>query len=67
MTRKHFEKIAATMKESLDASRDGGTVGEACAVQVLIYKLASDFAGFNDNFNRIKFLEACGVYDGGEG
>lgn len=51
MTRKHFEAIAAI----IDAQRDIGV-----EIQGTANELAAFFATENPNFDRERFLKACG-------
>lgn len=53
MTRKHFEAIAATI-----AANPGRHVPE---VKKVAYDLADQFAYFNPNFDRSRFLAACDI------
>ncbi|MBW2636023.1 MAG: hypothetical protein JRC86_00605 [Deltaproteobacteria bacterium] len=57
MTRKHFEVIAANIRATFEQS----TEEQKNAVRSLASDLASEFAGFNPNFNRSRFLGACGM------
>ncbi len=52
MTRKHFEAIAAAVRD---------TPMEASARRELASNLASVCRGVNDRFDRQRFLTACGV------
>jgi hypothetical protein len=52
MTRKHFEAIAATIKETKLSSMDR---------VVFSNRMADTLAETNPRFNRALFLEACGV------
>jgi hypothetical protein len=57
MTRKHFEALARAVKEA--AHRDDLTGPEAAAY--IAETLAMEVRAFNPNFNRARFLRACGV------
>lgn len=48
MTRKHFEAIARTLRETN-------------APRLTIIAMASELAKFNPNFNGPRFLKACGL------
>lgn len=75
MSKKHFIAIAADFKEQLDFYRtqrdrytSNGNHAEAShaddaieATSDLAWKLARTFAGFNPNFDRLRFLAACGI------
>ena len=50
MTRKHFEAIAATLKDY----RYNEDHVHICR------DLANEFQAFNKNFDKVKFMEACG-------
>ena len=52
MTRKHFEAIAATIKNT-KLSKPGRLA--------LAHNMADTLAGANPRFNRTLFLEACGI------
>jgi len=58
MTRKHFEAIAKTVR---DVAAVADTPEARAAVVLMAERLADDFAGFNSNFNRRRFLQACGM------
>jgi hypothetical protein len=72
MTQKHFVAIAATIKSEVDGHRYMIVVPahatydseqHAYAVTVLqatAERLADQFQVFNSNFNRTRFLTACG-------
>lgn len=57
MTKKHFNELAATVKISLQDGRDL----EFFASNALITFCCQQ----NPNFDRQKFLEACGLKNGG--
>lgn len=54
MTKKHFEAIAAIFGTRPFA-------GKVAEVNVIAYDLADYFASVNPNFDRSKFLDACGM------
>lgn len=58
MTRKHFAAIAADIKAQYEAETN---LYAQDAVRSTAYKLARTFASFNPNFDRIRFIMACGV------
>lgn len=57
MTRKHFEAIARSIKAEKEAYTNARVVG---AVRRLAEALADDFKMVNRNFDRDRFLLACG-------
>lgn len=61
MTRKHFEAVASVIKQRLIQA---AYYKDAAAVRLcadLAYDLAREFAAFNSNFDRTRFLRACGL------
>lgn len=58
MTKKHFEAIAADIKQSVVAS--AGNPDRDAALYVVACDLAATFSTFNANFRRTQFLTACG-------
>lgn len=60
MSRKHFEKIAETLRIRLQVESLGGESARQ-AISCIIRALADDFASFNPNFDRNRFLSACGL------
>jgi hypothetical protein len=58
MSRKHFVVVAATLRLQLEAA-----ISEEAkrAVRETIRALAVDFCDFNPNFDRNRFLAACGL------
>lgn len=58
MTKKHFIKIAATVKEQLETAK---TDAAGKAIESLALRLATDFKTFNPNFNWERFVTACGI------
>lgn len=56
MTRRHFEAIASTIKDSR-------AVVDQRAVDFVARRLAGCFRAFNPNFDRDRFLRAAGVED----
>jgi hypothetical protein len=61
MTRKHFEAIAAAVKEVRDVPRIHYTRLEKEILDRMSGKLADVCAGSNGNFDKGRFLRACGV------
>lgn len=61
MQRRHFELIAETLKEYGDAF-DGQPIRDA-ARQGMARMFADKLAATNPQFNRSRFLTACGVED----
>ena len=64
MTRQHFNAIAATILKCRDYF-DDETAGPGGGHRCFADAIASELARFNPNFNRSRFLRACGV-DGGD-
>lgn len=61
MTRKHFAAIAATIKAQLDMHEANyEPIGKAAVIETA-EALASTLASFNGNFDRARFLAACGI------
>lgn len=58
MTRKHFEAIAATNKARVE--HYSTTERDRIILYTLIVEQADVFATFNPNFDRDRFLTACG-------
>lgn len=58
MTRKHFAAVAADIKENVEAA-DGNT-DAIRTLRQLAGDLARTFKLFNPNFDRVRFLTACG-------
>lgn len=63
MTKKHFEAIAATMREHMAAARINDernhSFVEVLRVWLVCLDLAGHFADVNTRFDRGLFLEAC--------
>ena len=60
MTRKHFEAVANAVRLSVlqaDRLHDGASKD---TLYVVACDLAATFSTFNANFNRTRFLTACG-------
>lgn len=57
MSKKHFNAIASTIRANVERSNDA----ERFRLRVLASELADQFAGFNPNFDRARFITACGV------
>jgi len=58
MSRKHFVAIAASFQELLDAT---DTPASRDATIVAARAMADVFATCNRNFDRSRFLSACGI------
>jgi hypothetical protein len=61
MTRKHFEAIAAAVKEVREDPIVCKTLGALDGVNVVANYLATMCAHSNERFDRGRFLRACGV------
>lgn len=67
MTKKHFEAIAALFSEAMEDMTDyshkdtGYIIGRAAGIEAMAEEMADYFALINPNFNRDKFLDACGM------
>lgn len=60
MTRKHFNAIAKTFAERMEEIAGDEYLCEQTAI--LAEHFADVFERDNPNFNRARFLDACGVY-----
>lgn len=67
MTRKNFEAIAAIVKSNIPNAGTGtgymfdeNAAGQTYAAENIADELADYFATENPNFNRQRFLKACG-------
>jgi hypothetical protein len=62
MSRKHFEVIAKSINEQKTAIQDVGedVSAKLNTLQATTNNLAHEFAGFNPNFDRRRFITACG-------
>ena len=58
MTRRHYKAIAAILNNALDNIEETSAVPE---VTELAHALADYFKTENANFDRTRFLEACGI------
>lgn len=71
MTKKHFEAIAALFSEAMEKAMEdmtdyshkdtGYIIGRAAGIEAMAEEMADYFALINPNFNRDKFLDACGM------
>jgi len=62
MSRKHFVAVAAILKEkTIETPAAGFDEGFASATEEIAGELATFFKSENPNFNRSKFLTACGL------
>lgn len=59
MTKKHFEKIAQTIKWELGKWPEDSQAEDA--LTNIANELAAEFKGVNPRFDRGRFLAACGV------
>lgn len=57
MTKKHFEKIARTFSLELQYGEEKNKAGVIQSAQCI----AALFREFNPNFDKTKFLSACGL------
>lgn len=57
MQRRHFEMIAATLKSQRPAFERGEAAG---AWNMMVAAFANSCGATNPNFNRPRFIEACG-------
>ena len=57
MTRKHFNSIAKSIKDQIAAEPQNKKVIESYVKNNLVYVLW----GYNRNFNKSRFLDACGL------
>lgn len=65
MTRKHFEAIAADIKDAqIEANQftlsDAELSQSLEGIRMVADRLADTFERFNDNFDRARFIKACG-------
>ena len=58
MTKKHFEQIAKNIQRELKFAQNDD---EKAGVRKLAQELSRTFKGFNPNFDRERFLSACGI------
>lgn len=58
MTKKHFVKIAAAFKEYVDQTPEIGI--ERGVLRGLAHELCDTFKEANPNFDKARFLTACG-------
>ena len=72
MSKKHYIAIAAAFKNRLDWYKDNHSTGENCqfandlmpeihAVKDIAIELCNVFACDNPNFDKARFLIACGI------
>lgn len=59
MQRRHFELVAASIKEALAAC--GKNQEAISGVKVTAISLADSFEAINERFDRKRFLAACGI------
>jgi hypothetical protein len=58
MSRKHFELIAETLRESLDSA---SSVAEKNDIERVARRFARNLAATNPRFDGHRFLRACGI------
>lgn len=66
MTKKHFEAIATVLQQSHDdailfADNPAAKASSRRVVSMVARRLADTFKDFNPNFDKARFLKACGV------
>jgi hypothetical protein len=64
MTKKHFEAIAAVLAETMSHETNDGAYPDETAIRTITFianRLANLCAAENPNFDRARFLRACGV------
>lgn len=62
MTKKHYEMVAHQLSDTRRVNAQLAFGPQAEAVRVYVAEaLADEFAADNPNFDRAKFLKACGV------
>jgi hypothetical protein len=61
MTRKDYQMIAGAFAESLDRVDGGHQMSEWLAVSGAALAVSDVLAADNPRFDRVKFLEACGL------
>lgn len=67
MSKKHFEALAAALREQVAAQSTSaaldGNYGCVVAVEDAARRISDVCARFNPNFDRARFLKACGVQE----
>jgi hypothetical protein len=61
MTRKHFNALAAIFRQHRDMFDGGRNPNKVAANEELARRMADYLDTQNPNFDRARFLEACGV------
>lgn len=62
MTRQHFQAIADAFKECMELSEDQLRPDiRKDALRRAAIEVSGNISKFNPNFDRVRFLEACGV------
>jgi hypothetical protein len=62
MSRKHYQMVAEVFRNNAEALANGSDSDEVWAmVEVLASDLADKFSADNPNFDRKRFIDACGL------
>ncbi len=63
MSKKHYKQIAEILKRRKHAEDTATAVAVNCSLALVAYELCPILKLDNNNFQRQKFLTACGVED----
>lgn len=64
MTKKHFEAIAKILAETMSRETNDGSYPDETAIRTITFianRIANVCESDNPNFDRARFLRACGV------
>ena len=61
MTKKDYELIADTFKQALSLGVVAGNNIRTETVQGVVYMMSDNLAKTNPKFDRVRFLQACGI------
>ena len=63
MTKKHFQAIASILKDEVEINSGGRPIdiGARLSAKEIAQKMADYFKSENANFDRARFLSACGL------
>ena len=61
MTRKDFQLIADVLKTAAESAEENGSKMAGAVIEGLSLRFASALRSTNSNFDRDRFLRACGV------